>query len=57
MRNRELVVDLLVVLGLALVAGGLWLAWGWPVTLMFAGAALLTVGVLLAIVPTIRRAE
>lgn len=57
MRNRELVIDLLVLLGLALVAGGLWLVWGWPVVLVFAGAALLTLGVLLAVVPNVRRSE
>jgi membrane protein implicated in regulation of membrane protease activity len=56
-RKRELIIDFLIVLGLALVAGGLWLAWGWPATLGFLGAALLTLGVLLAVVPGMRRTE
>jgi hypothetical protein len=57
MRNRELVVDLLVLIGLLCIAGWVWLAWGWPATLGFAGATLLTLGVLLAVVPGMRRTE
>lgn len=57
MRNRELIIDLLIVVGLGLMAGGVYLAFGWPATLAFAGAVLVTLGGLLAVVPGVRRAE
>lgn len=47
--SREtMLADVLVLAGLALLGAALWLAWGWPAALAYAGAALVVVGLVLA---------
>jgi hypothetical protein len=40
--------DLLVLAGLVLLGAALWLVWGWPAALAFAGTALVLAGLVLA---------
>lgn len=56
MRN-ELLIDLLALAGLALMAAGVWLAFGWPATAMFAGGVLLSVALLMAFAPARPRGD
>lgn len=49
MRRNELLIDLLILTGLALIGAGVWLAFGVAAVLAYAGAALLVVGVALAL--------
>lgn len=56
MRN-ELLIDLLALAGLALMAAGVWLAFGWPATVMFAGGVMLMVALLLAFAPARPRGD
>lgn len=41
------VADVLVLVGLVLLGAALWLAWGWPAALAFAGTVLVAVGLVL----------
>lgn len=49
MRKHELLIDLLILSGLALIGAGVTLAFGVAAVLAYAGAALLVVGVALAL--------
>ena len=48
MRN-EILGDVLILMGLAMMGGGLWLLYGWEMALLFAGALLVGLGVLLSL--------
>lgn len=47
--RSDLAANILIILGLALIGGGVWAVLGWPSLLVYAGAALLCVGVALAL--------
>jgi hypothetical protein len=42
------IADLLVLTGLVLLGAALWLVWGWPAALAYAGVALVGLGLALA---------
>ena len=48
MRNRELIIDALMVAGLICVGVGIWLAFGLAPTLVFSGVAMLAMALVLA---------
>lgn len=48
MRN-EILGDVLILMGLAMIGSGLWLLYGWQMALIFAGALAFALGVLLSL--------
>lgn len=48
MRN-EIPGDVLILMGLAMMGGGLWLLYGWEMVLLFAGTLLFALGALLSL--------
>ncbi len=47
--HNELTGDFLILIGLAMMGGGLWLLYGWAMALLFAGVLLFALGVLLSV--------
>jgi hypothetical protein len=49
MMRREMLGDILILTGIAMMGGGLWLLYGWQMALLFAGAILFVLGAILTL--------